>query len=954
MGESQKPAASNIAFFGPFQLVAAERLLYRNGEAVAVGSRQLDLLTALVERSGEVLSQRELMQRAWPDLVVEAVNLRVHIGHLRKILRDGQEGARYINNVPGRGYCFVAPVRWTEELRPIHNVSGGAAPLSAPKLPARLVRMIGREESIAELKTMLVAGRFVSIVGTGGLGKTTTAVSVAHGLVEHFQGSVYFVDLAPLSETSLLPVAVASAVGYRPLSKNPLDGLIAFLSQSRVLLVLDNCEHVIEGAAELTERLVGETKEVHILTTSRESLRVEGENVHLLPPLESPPDGPALTAAAALASPAVRLFMERAVVGGYNSTLADADAAVVADMCRRLDGVPLAIELVAGRVGKYGIQGTANLLGHRFNLLWQGRRSAMPRHQTLSAMLDWSYNLLCMRDRAVLRSLSIFVGDFTLEAAQATREDTVWNPLDVALAIGSLVDKSLISTSEADGAIRYRLLDTTRVYASGKLADSGEMDAAARRHASYFCNLLKSAAIDVLDFNRRDLSPYRPHIDNVRAALAWSFSGQKDKVIGVELAVFATPLFRGLFLLGDCQHWCELALAEFSDLDRGTVNELILQEGLAISAMVTKGYGEEVRTAIERGLTLAVSLNESKHQLQLLAGLHLYLVIAADFRGALTLAHRSAAVAASIGDVDSRVMADWMLGTSHYLLGELDVAQRYCETGFKRSPPSASNFPDFFGYDHRIRARIVQARVLWLRGFSDRAVGIARQAIAEAELRADPLNCCDTLVFAAVIFIRRGDFDTAEDCVEQIGVLAERHGLWLYRTSAIALKGKLAVARGRLTEGITRLRGALAEFQSERAFWVLPRYVPVFAAALVQMGQFEEAAAAVDAMMLPEKQNADTCETPELLRTCGIIWLAQPKPDPVAAEEALLRSIEVARSQGALALELRSATVLARHWLSKDRKREAHDLLATVFNKFTEGFDTTDLKNARRLLEELR
>lgn len=955
MGENQKPATSSIAFFGPFQLVAAERVLYRDGEAVVVGSRQLDLLTALVERSGEVLTQRELMQRAWPDLVVEAVNLRVHIGHLRKILGDGQEGARYINNVPGRGYCFVAPVRWTEQLRPLESVSeeagiGSPTPF-APRLPPRLERMIGREQNVAELKKMLVSSRFVSVVGTGGLGKTTTAVSVAHGLVEDFQGAVFFVDLAPLSETSLLSATVASAVGYRPLSQNPLDGLIAFLSQSRVLLVLDNCEHVIEGAAELTERLIRETKEVHILATSRESLRVEGENVHLLPALESPPDGPALTAASALASPAVRLFMERAVAGGYHSTLTDADATVVADICRRLDGVPLAIELVAGRVGMYGIQGTANLLGHRFNLLWQGRRSTMPRHQTLSAMLDWSYNLLGTRDRAVLRTLSIFVGNFTLEAAEAITVETVSNPLDVALAIGSLVDKSLISTAEVDGATRYRLLDTTRVYASGKLADSGEQDAAARRHALYFCKLLKSAAIDVLDFNRRDLSPYRRHVDNVRAALAWSFSSPTDKPIGVELAVLATPLFRGLFLLGDCQRWCELGLAVLGDFNRGTLNELILQEGLAISSMLTKGNGEEVRTAIERGLALAESLNESKHQLQLLAGLHLYLIIIADFRGALAIAERSAAVARDIGDVDSRIMAEWMLGTSHYLLGKLDVAQHYCETGFKLAVPPASNFSDFFGYNHRIRALIVQARVLWLRGFSDRAVGLARQAIAEAELRADPLNCCDTLVFAAGIFIRRGDFDTAEDCVEQIGVLAERHGLRLYRTSAIALKGELAVARGEIADGITLLRGALAEFQAERALWVLPRYVPVLATALVELEQFEEAAVAVDRMIL---QNVETAEMPELLRSRAVIWLAQPNPDPVSAEEVLLRSIEMARSQGALALELRSATVLARHWLSEDRKREARDLLATVFHKFTEGFDTTDLQNARRLLEELR
>ena len=957
MGESNNPAMLEIACFGPFRLAAATRLLYRDGEEVAVGSRQLDVLIALVERSGEVLSQRELMQRAWPNLVVEGVNLRVHIGHLRKILGDGRDGARYINNIPGRGYCFVAPVRWVQDVQPIDSPSpraiAGAIPVPAQKLPALLTRIIGREQTIAELSKLLVSRRFVSVVGTGGLGKTTIAVSVAHALADDFARFVFFVDLTSLAETALVSTAVASALGYRPLSQDPLDGLIAFLSHSRILLVLDNCEHMIEGVANLAERLFSETKEVYILTTSRESLRVEGENVHLLHPLESPPDSPAVTVAVALASPAVRLFMDRAIAGGYRSGLTDADAVVVADICRRLDGVPLAIELVAGRVGKYGIQGTADLLGHRFNLLWQGRRSALPRHQTLSAMLDWSYNLLCTRDRQVLCSLSVLTGDFTLEAAQAITDDAVWSPLDVALAVGSLVDKSLIWTAGVDGSTRFRLLDTTRGYASAKLADSGGQNAAARRHALYFCNVLKSATIDVLSFSKRDLSPYSPHVENVRAALDWSFSSHSDKSIGIELAILATPLFRGLFLLGDCQHWCERGLAELDDFDRGTFKELTLQEGLAISAMFTQGNGDEVRTAIERGLALTESLNESEHQLQLLAGLHLHLVIKGDFLGALAVAERSAAVASNIEDAAGRIIAEWMLGTSHYLLGKLEIAQHHCELGFKHAVSPASNLSDFFGYDHHIRALIVQARVLWLRGFPDRAAGAARQATDEAERRADPVNRCVTLAFTAGIFILRGDLDTAEHFIEQNGVHAERHGLKLYRTLGIALGGELAIARGDLQEGIALLRNALTTLQAERHNVATAEFACALSDALVQCGHFEQATAAIDSMFSIVEPDIETFEMPELLRARGEIWLAQAKPDRIAAEQALKRSVELARLQGALALELRSATVLARHWLAVSRKKEAKEMLGKIFDKFTEGFDTTDLKAARRVLYQL-
>ncbi|MBB3452786.1 putative ATPase/DNA-binding winged helix-turn-helix (wHTH) protein [Rhizobium sp. BK313] len=953
MSEYDNLAMCEIAYFGKFRLVATRRLLYREGKEVALGGRQLDILTALVEHAGQVMSPRDLMERAWPNMVVEEVNLRVHIANLRKTLGDGRDGARYINNVPRRGYCFLAPVRRVQEVQPL-EMAVGAISLPAQRLPTPLPRIIGREQIVAELSKLLLSHRFVSVVGSGGLGKTTIAVSIAHAVADDFGGAVFFVDLASLAETALLSTTVASAVGYRALSQDPADGLVAFLAHSRILIVLDNCEHVIEGVAKLTERLFNEAKDVHILTTSRESLRAEGENVHLLMPLEYPPATPSVTAAAALASPAVRLFMDRAVAGGYRSGLTDADAVVVADICRRLDGVPLAIELVAGRVGMYGIRGTADLLNNRFDLLWQGRRSALPRHQTLSAMLDWSYNLLCARDRHVINILSVFVGEFTLEVVQAISEGFAWSRLDVGLAIGSLVDKSLIGTTEVDGVIHFRLLDTTRAYASEKLAESGEQGAVSRRHALYFCNLLKSAAINVLEFSNRDLRPLASHVANIRAALEWSFASPSDISIGTELAALATPFFRGLFLLGDCQHWCERGLAELDNSERGTFKELILQEGLAISAMLTQGNGEEVRTAIERGLMLAETLNEGQHQLQLLAGLHLHLIIKSDFLGALEVAERSVEVADNIDDIDARVITEWMLGTSHYLLGKLEIAQFHCELGFTYAASPASTLSDFFGYNHRVRALIVLARVLWLRGFPDRAAVAARQAIEDAEIRGDPLNHYNTLVFTATIFIQRGDFETAEHCIEDIGVNAERHGLKPLGTLGIALEGELAVARGEPEVGIPLLRGALTSLRAERHKVATAEFACALSAALVRCGSFRQAAETIDMQIAQTEPYVETFELPELLRARAEIWLAQPNPDCVAAEETLGRSIDLARSQGALALELRSATVLARHWIAQSRQNDARRLLAEIFQRCTEGFDTTDLKAARQLLNELR
>jgi len=312
--------------------------------------------------------------------------------------------------------------------------------------------MIGREDAVEALSMLLASRRFVSVVGPGGMGKTTVAVSVAHALLDEFGDAVYFVDLGAVTDAAVVSSAVATAVGSFVQAQDPLPSLMAFLAGRRILLVLDNCEHVIDAAASLTERLYNDAPEVHILTTSREALRAEGEHVHLLTPLDYPTAREDLTAAEALATPAVQLFMERAFASGYTLELTDADAPTVAAICSRLDGIALAIELAGSRVGAYGLQGTADLLSNRFKLLWQGRRSAPPRHKTLAAMLDWSFNLLSDWDRRVLSRLSIFVGVFTLEAAQAVAADDQTDAIEVAEAISSLI------AHFADGERRFHAM----------------------------------------------------------------------------------------------------------------------------------------------------------------------------------------------------------------------------------------------------------------------------------------------------------------------------------------------------------------------------------------------------------------------------------------------------------------------------------------------------------------
>src|SRR6201984_63567 len=386
MNNRRNPQSKDVLSFGPFSLFAAERLLKKADEPVPLGGRALDILIALAERAGEVVTQKELISTVWPDVTVEEANLRFQMSALRKALGDGRGGARYVSNVAGRGYCFVASITRSAPA-PTASITGITATERVRKLPSRLTRMVGRDNTVRSLAEQLQMWRFVSILGPGGVGKTTVAISVAHTLVDGFHDAVFFIDLAALTDPQLVPTAVASALGLMVQTQDPFVGLLTFIGDRKILLVLDNCEHVIGVVAALAERVVSEAPQAHILATSREALRVEGDHVHLLYSLDCPPEDTGLTAVEALRSPAAQLFMERAAASGYGAVLSDIDAPILARICRRLDGIALAIELAASRVGGLGICDNAELLDNRFSLLWRGPPPGRPGPQALNAIL---------------------------------------------------------------------------------------------------------------------------------------------------------------------------------------------------------------------------------------------------------------------------------------------------------------------------------------------------------------------------------------------------------------------------------------------------------------------------------------------------------------------------------------------------------------------------------------
>jgi predicted ATPase/DNA-binding winged helix-turn-helix (wHTH) protein len=950
--EENSPSDEVISF-GPFRLYTAQRLIEREGVPLHLGGRAFDILIVLVEQASEVVSKSELMARVWPDATVDEGSLRAHVAALRKALGDGEAGARYVTTLTGQGYCFVAPISRSRAPRPPETVA--SKPGQAHSLPARLTRMVGRDQTVQEISERLKTERFVTIVGPGGIGKTTVAVSAGYKLLTEFAGAVQFFDLGPLNDPLLIPGTVASALGLPVQSADPIPGLIVFLRGKRMLLILDSCEHVIETAAVLAERIFEEAPQVHILATSRESLRVEGEHVHRLSPLGSPPpDDASLTAAQALGFPAVQLFVERAIASGRRFELNDADAPVVAEICRRLDGIALAIELAAGRADAYGIQETLVLLNDRFKLLWEGRRTALPRHQTLSATLDWSYDLLSKLERSILCRLSVFVGVVTLEAARAVATGDDVDETQVVTVLVGLVAKSLISADTSAPATRYRLLDTTRAYAFAKLTESGEAGEVKRRHASYFLDLLER--VDGNSFTplqAKSFAIFADQLGNVRTALEWCFAERGDGVLGVALAAASAPLFLEMSLLTECHRWTERAVAVLDDANRGTRREMDLHAALGLSLMFTRGNSEQVGNSLLRGLELAEQSGDLHSQLRLLERLHLFHVRIGNFREALASAQRGEGVATKIGDPVLLAQIQVALGISHHLEGNSRSALGYLESALAQLPLSPQINSLHLGFDYRNRARITLARVLWIRGCPDQAVKLARQSVEEAIHLNHPVKLCMALLWAMSVFLWNEDLESAEEYTDRFIAQAEKHSLAPYQTIGVGAKGELLVRRGDVEAGIVLLRRSLGALRAHR-YGLQTAFSSALAEGLSMTGRGDEALNTIDEAIALVAHNEDLFGMPELLRIKADILVSAQPADPVRAEGLLIQSLEMARQQSALAWELRTATSLARLRLTQHRFGEARDVLAPPYDRFTEGFDSPGLKRAKKLLDELR
>ena len=837
ISETDPGQAGQSLSFGPFRLLPAQQLLLENGEPVLIGARALNLLVALTGRPGEVLSNEELMAFVWPGTFVEDSNVRVHVGGLRRALRDGQGGNRYIVNIPGRGYSFVAPVQVERE----QSLQAPAPPATerAGNLPGFAGRVIGRAAIIETLRSNLGQRRFITLVGAGGIGKTTVAVAVAQELSASYRDGVWFVDFSRLSSPQLVPSAIATLLGLAVPSGDATPAVVAHLRDKNMLLVLDNCEHVIETAAAAAEQISSGAPGVHILATSREPLRAAGERVHRLPPLEGPSTVAGLTANEAMTFPGIELFVERVAASLDEFVLTDDDAPVVADICRRLDGIALALELAAGRVAAFGLHELAARLDDRFRFLTSGRRTALARHQTLAAALDWSIELLPEADQTLLHRLAVFAGEFSLDAAAALMDGSEADY--VAGQIADLISKSLVVADSSTGIMRYRLLESTRLYGLEKLRASGELPRIRGLQAAYFRDLFAPAEAECETLESSAwLATYASQVDNVRAALDWAGSADGDPDVLVALTVSAVPLWVQLSLMGECQARVRPALAALESIKARDTDDarMRLYAALGWSLMYAAGRSGEIGSAWGTTLDLAARLNNEIYYVRGLWGVWMSKLNTGDLEAALDHAQRLLDRVAGSHDAADLMLADRLMATTLHYRGDQGNARVYIDRMLSRyathkSQPRCARFH----VDQQVTAHYFQARIMWLQGYPDQARKLVERNLEEGRVLDHALSFASVLGQGACpVALFTGDLPTARRHGLALLNHAERHGIRLWHVWATCFGGLVTLKEGDVEAGLQTMGAAFDEAGDAR---FLPRYMVLlgeYAAALGQAG----------------------------------------------------------------------------------------------------------------------
>jgi len=828
-------------------------------------------------------------------------------------------------------------------------------------LPGMLSRFVGRTHELREVKERLAQSRLLTLLGPGGTGKTRLAVQAAREQLEDYEDRVYFVDLSSSRDADAVLAAIARTIGVRETSHHPLiDELKGQIKSQRILSLLDNFEQVTSAAPSVAE-LLRDCPELRMLVTSREALHVRGEIVYPVQPLALPHIESRHPSFEELAeSEAVQFFVERAqaVRPGFQLTAANAQA--VAEICARLDGLPLAIELATARLNVFTPQALAERLGNRLSLLRGGARDLPARQQTLRSTIDWSYEMLGAGEQDVFKLLALFSGA-TFEAVEAVAARIGrLEALDIIETVGSLVDKSLIGqTEEANGESRLLMLETIREFAAARLAEDTELQASARRaHAAYFADLTQRQwKLLTGDGREAALATLTADLENIRSAWRyWAMEGDLEQL---------GKLTDSLWLLYDARGWYNATVELTTELLRvlaATVStperareEIMLQTSLARALLVTKGFTKEVEQAYERALDLCERAGEVPQLFPVLRGLGSFYALRSDFEKAKQMGERIIELAERTGDMDMRVEGHIMYGSSLTMLNQLHLGLDHLEKGIEGFDPNHKRTRRFgLSTNPGVVGLTVSGLVLWMIGYPERAQKRAADSISLAQSTGHPFSLCYATFHHALLNLWLGNMEVAVGRAAALIDLAEEHEFRIWGAVGACVRGAALTGGGRPEAGLPLLESGMREYRglkSPLVFW--PMLLQIQATAYGAASRPAEGLQSLNEAIEIGSAGPSKTLSSEFLGLKGELLLAISHDNAAEAAGWLQQAVSVAQEVQAPMLELRAALRLSRLWRAEGRAEMARQVLGDAYAKLNEGFGLPDLMASRALLAEL-
>ncbi|MBB3181579.1 winged helix-turn-helix domain-containing protein [Variovorax sp. Sphag1AA] len=925
--------------FGSFVLWEAQRRIEQQGEAVRLGSRSFDLLLQLIKRPGEVVSKEDLLATVWAGVVVEEASVRVHMSTLRKALgepEDAQECKEWISNIPLRGYRFNGRV-YREATPPTVADRQVPSDVNFTKLPVRLTRLIGREADVERIHQALGIGRLVTVVGTGGIGKTSVAIRAAECLEQQKASRIAFVDLSPLASGDRVLSTLARALSVTTDMGDTMQAVVMRLAGLDALLLIDNCEHVVDTVAPLVSRLLSELPQLRILATSREAMRVQGEHVLRLSPL-AVPDEDDVGFSEAMRAPAVELLVERAAAAG-SRVFGESDGSALAKIARQIDGIPLAIELVAARLGVQPIGDLALRLNDHMRLYSMDKRALLARHTTLAATLEWSATLLTPDELKLFRRLSVFRGRFDVESALSVAQSDMDGELAFDALI-SLANKSLVSFDNNDAIAPYRLLITTRSYAAALLAASDERPAMIRRHAALMLDLMKTARTQLHELGEQAwLGRYAFRLDDVRLAIEMCLTEQLDTKFATSLITASALLWFQVSQVAEYRDWVRATLALVDRQPHPDIETAASLNTALVSALLSTGApSDESSEACDRALAGALAVKMRIPELHARWGRCTHDMFRGEYLAALRNSEILESVVQSWDDPPALILSHRVSAMANHFCGSFALSRKHSEAALGLSGPfGRTAVTAVVGPEDVVAAKAVLCKTLWLQGQTVKALEAASDAVSRAEATGNSVSLCAALYGSCAVALWSGELELARRWIPRMMEEARRKGLegW-YRYAEWFSQGlQLRLATDPQLH-VCGVREKLAGYDAPHKEMLLTfcvNWLDDEIIARIERGEGLWCAA-------------------EAWRAAG--WREEQRDRLPAAGDFYLRAIDLARQQGALSWELRAVTSLARLGQRLGKRDRAAGRLAEICERAAAaGSEGPELDEARALRLQL-